>query len=178
MKKIIICTLLLFVVLCIKAQKFDFNNLQAGSISIEAILGLEKESLGKTESIKCHVEFTWYDNSLKIVGKTQNGDTLFEFGKGYDHYFCLDYSDENHLNIVVLKGSDVSIDPDSDGIASIEIYPPLDSIDVYFPEKLSGSPPYDLIRFISKDDNIQQENNMRAYKELRAKMLAKGFLKK
>ncbi len=174
MKKLLMMTALAMCVFHVQAQRFKFNNLQSGSISMAALFDSDKESLGKSEEIESVVEFVWLGSSLKVVGKTNNGDTLFEFGKGLGHRFYFDYSDKNHLNIAVVRVEDLS-DPEADGIATIVIDPRKNEFDVYFPE-IFATDPLDLIRFISKNDSSQEQKNTEAYNELRKKLKSNGFL--
>lgn len=51
--------------------------------------------VGSQEEMNCIVEFAIHNNKLKIYGKNNKGDLLFEYGEGHNQELYLETSDKN-----------------------------------------------------------------------------------
>jgi hypothetical protein len=172
-KKIFLLLLIAVMNMTAKAQKFDFNYLQSGSITFVEWFNDELKGLGKTEPINCYVEFLWNEKNLKVIGKTDKGDILFEFSKEKGNIFNFDYS-EKAIFIGVGKSIDIK-DGSADGIAEFQIIPKEKKFDVFSPPMENAeSEHHELIRFIYIDAS-QEQVIQKGYDELLKKLQSCGF---
>ena len=61
----------------------------------------ERNVIGKRELMACSIDYIIdNDNKLKIVGKTESGDLLFEFGMGHNQELILENDDKDEYSII------------------------------------------------------------------------------
>lgn len=175
MKKILLLICFAVVHTSAKAQKFEFNYLQSGSITFVEWFTEELEGLGEKEPVTSFVEFSWNEKKLIVVGKINNGDILFEFGRQKGNVFNYSFS-ENAIYIKIGTEEDIKTKEVYDGIATIEVIPKETKFDVFFPPiEDSEVEHHELIRFLDKDDGNQNQAYRHAYNQLLKKLQDAGF---